>query len=454
MTSIEWTDATWNPVTGCTKVSPGCAHCYAETFAERWRGVPGHPYEQGFDLKLWPERLSLPLSWKKPRRVFVNSMSDLFHEDVPFEFIDLVFAVMALTPQHTYQVLTKRPERMREYLTKPETRGRVARAMDAIRVPVIEGEEERPIPGYPGYWVTNAGRVFSARRGGERTVLRPEVGEQGHSRVTLQGPNGRTRLSVHRLVLEVWDGPPPSEDAQGCHLNGNAQDNRISNLRWGTQADNWDDRTRHGNFRSYSKLSTEEVTEIRRRGAAGESAYAIAQDYPVSDTQIRNILNGMQWVTEPGVEWPLPNCWLGTSVELQRWADVRIPELLAVPAAVRFLSCEPLLGPLDLGRYLRESGVDWPWNKFVDWVIVGGESGPGARPFDLAWARSIVSQCRAAGVAVFVKQLGAKPVSLMEQDDELPRHGWARNQALKLKSRKGGDMAEWPEDLRVREMPQ
>lgn len=110
--SIEWTDATWNPVTGCTKVSPGCAHCYAETFAERFRGTPGHPFEQGFDLKLWPARLYLPLSWKAPRRIFVNSMSDLFHEDVPDEFIRKVFEVMGECPQHTFQVLTKRAERM------------------------------------------------------------------------------------------------------------------------------------------------------------------------------------------------------------------------------------------------------------------------------------------------------------------------------------------------------
>src|SRR5256886_14432309 len=92
--SIEWTDATWNPVRGCTKISPGCAHCYAETFAERFRGVAGHPYEQGFDLKLWPERLDLPLQWKRPRRIFVNSMSDLFHEDVPVDYIQRVFGVM------------------------------------------------------------------------------------------------------------------------------------------------------------------------------------------------------------------------------------------------------------------------------------------------------------------------------------------------------------------------
>src|SRR3989449_10583263 len=109
---IEWTDATWNPVTGCTEVSPGCDHCYARTFAERWRGTPGHPYEQGFDLRLWPERLNNPLRWKKPRRIFVNSMSDLFHKDVPDEFILNVFNTMISASQHIYQVLTKRPSRL------------------------------------------------------------------------------------------------------------------------------------------------------------------------------------------------------------------------------------------------------------------------------------------------------------------------------------------------------
>jgi len=109
---IEWTDATWNPVTGCTKISPACANCYAERFAERFRGVPDHPYEQGFDLKLWPERLTLPLRWRQPRTVFVNSMSDLFHEDVPDDFIGKVFDVMVNANHHIFQVLTKRSERM------------------------------------------------------------------------------------------------------------------------------------------------------------------------------------------------------------------------------------------------------------------------------------------------------------------------------------------------------
>jgi protein gp37 len=113
-TAIEWTESTWNPVTGCTEVTPGCAHCYAKTFAERWRGVKGHPYEQGFDLRLWPSRLEYPLKWKRPRMIFVNSMSDLFHEDIPFEYVERIFAVMREASHHTFQVLTKRHERMSE----------------------------------------------------------------------------------------------------------------------------------------------------------------------------------------------------------------------------------------------------------------------------------------------------------------------------------------------------
>ncbi|MGH3950807.1 MAG: DUF5131 family protein [Pseudonocardiaceae bacterium] len=112
--AIEWTEATWNPVTGCSKVSPGCAHCYAETFAERWRGVPDHPYEQGFDLRFWPDRLEQPLRWRRPRVIFVNSMSDLFHEDIPLDYIERVFSVMGEACWHTFQVLTKRHERMAE----------------------------------------------------------------------------------------------------------------------------------------------------------------------------------------------------------------------------------------------------------------------------------------------------------------------------------------------------
>lgn len=111
--AIEWTDATWNPVTGCTRMGPGCDHCYALRFAERFRGVRGHPYEQGFDLKLWPDRLKLPLTWRQPRRVFVNSMSDLFHDAIPEEYIRQVFDVMVEADWHLFQVLTKRSGRLR-----------------------------------------------------------------------------------------------------------------------------------------------------------------------------------------------------------------------------------------------------------------------------------------------------------------------------------------------------
>jgi protein gp37 len=116
--AIEWTEATWNPVTGCDQVSPGCAHCYAKTFAERWRGVPGHPYEQGFDLKLWPHRLEQPMKWSRPRTIFVNSMSDLFHEGIPFGYIEQVFDVMGEAQHHTFQILTKRHDRLRELAPK------------------------------------------------------------------------------------------------------------------------------------------------------------------------------------------------------------------------------------------------------------------------------------------------------------------------------------------------
>jgi protein gp37 len=117
-TAIEWTDATWNPVTGCTKIGPGCDNCYAARFAERWRGIEDHPYEQGFDLRLWPNRIDQPLHWKKPRLIFVNSMSDLFHKNVPEAFVDSVFATMERADHHIYQVLTKRSSLLRRYVNK------------------------------------------------------------------------------------------------------------------------------------------------------------------------------------------------------------------------------------------------------------------------------------------------------------------------------------------------
>ncbi len=258
-TGIEWTDATWNPVTGCAEVSPGCDHCYAKTFAERWRGTPGHHFEQGFDVVLRPERLDQPLEWRKPRRIFVNSMSDLFHDSVPDEYIARIWAVMAATPQHTYQILTKRHARMRTFL------------QDVCRCGA----------GHPA----------------------------------------------------------------GVHL--------MSAMEWAAT---------EGNPNWVPGLESDAVREASR---------------------------GMSWGKV------LPNVWLGVSVEDQKWADIRIDALRATPAAVRFLSAEPLLGPL--------GNVDLDG---IGWVIVGGESGAGARPMHPDWARSLRDQCATAGVPFFFKQWG------------------------------------------------
>jgi protein gp37 len=236
---IEWTEATWNPVTGCRKVSAGCDHCYAETFAERFRGVSGHPFEQGFDVRLWPDRLTLPLRWRKPRKVFVNSMSDLFIDDVGDDFVARVFAVMVAAPRHTFQLLTKRPGRMCALLSST------------------------------AFW-----RAVSS-----------ELGTLGNT-----------------VPPTPLDGVPP-------------------------------------------------------------------------------------WI------------WVGVSVETQRWAEIRLPKLAATPAAVRFVSCESLLGPLDLRPWL---------GRWLDWVIAGGESGPRHRPMDLDWVRSLRDQCQDARTAFFFKQVGGR----------------------------------------------
>lgn len=263
-TNIEWTDKTWNPVVGCTKVSQGCKNCYAKTLHDKrhkayleHRGIfpaNGKPipaqYAEPFEtVQLKRGRLRDPLHWRRPARVFVNSVSDLFHPDVPDEFIDEVFAVMAIAKQHTFQVLTKRPERMAAYL----------------------------------------------------------------------------------------------------------------NYRWRVD-------------------------------------HICAQWYGFSEQP-----------AEPQA-WPLPNVWQGTSVENQEAADKRIPHLLETPAAVRFLSCEPLLGPVNLGPYLwEEAGPAWAGKNpspGIHWVIVGGESGHGARAMHLDWARSLRDQCSSAGIPFFYKQTG------------------------------------------------
>ncbi len=293
-TGISWTDETWNPVVGCSIVSPACTNCYAMAMAariERMSGgkthylgttkvVNGKPVWTGNLVRAPDHIVTAPLRWKRPRRIFVNSMSDLFHGDMPEEWIDEVFAVMALSPQHTFQILTKRPERMRAYLTRD--------------------------------WASAA------------------------------------RFHVESLTL-----PTISKNA------GDAQE------------------------------------RLRR-------------------------------YTSPGFPHPLENVWLGVTAEDQARADERIPPLLSTPAAVRFVSAEPLLGPLDLyngdpdPRLGGHSGTktfigDWwepgddlrgPSRHGLDWVIVGGESGPGARPMHPDWVRSLRGQCEAAEVAFHFKQWG------------------------------------------------
>jgi len=307
-TKIEWCDMTWNPVIGCTPVSGGCRNCFAARDALRLGANPNTPYYAGLatktadgrpvftgEVRCLEDRLEQPLRWRKPRRIFVNSMSDLFHPDMPDEFIDQVFAVMALAPQHTFQVLTKRPERLAGYMVKG-----VANRID-------------------------------------RAVMR----------------------------IQGWD---PS---------------------------------------------------------AIDRARAI----------------------------PLPNVWFGVSAENQKTADERIPLLLQTPAAKRFVSCEPLLEPIELERgraYLVHSDAE------IDWVIVGGESGPRARPTDVDWVRDIVAQCRATEIPVFVKQLGAVPIGRECLFGIWPPHVRyaADHERILLKDRKGSDPSEWPEDLRVYEFPE
>jgi protein gp37 len=437
-TKIEWTDATWNIITGCSVVSAGCKNCYAMKLAGT--RLQHHPSRAGLtiDTKNGPvwngevrfnkQWLDQPMRWSTPRMIFVCAHGDLFHESVPDEWIDKVFGVMALAKQHTFQVLTKRPERMRKYCGNSDTPFRVARAMAAITCSPDGSEEFRSIDGFPGYFVSSYGHVYSDRRG-DRRRLKPDAGKQGHLRVPLfrdGGPRHGERMLVHRLVLVAFDGLPPSKDSQGRHLDGNPSNNAIGNLTWGGQSENWEDSKRHGSFRRYCKLTKAQVVEIKLRGGNGESAYSIAKDFPVSDTQIRNILKGDQWSVEGPIMWPLGNVWKGVSVENQEAADKRIPILLDTPAAVRWISAEPLLGEINLNEI--EMPSEWNITPTVpgkidalnpdsedryyrapaklDWVVVGGESGPGARPMHPYWARSLRDQCAAAGVPFLFKQWG------------------------------------------------
>lgn len=341
MTSIEWTDATWNPVVGCRRVSPGCEHCYAETMAKRLAAMGQKRYlglvtDRGRwtgEARMVPDALDKPLRWRKPRMVFVNSMSDLFHEDVSFDYIAAVFGVMAASPEHTFQVLTKRPERMRKWFK----------------------------------WIGSDDSVFAAKPDGTERDLLP----------TVRRCIACASRHVDNFVLSF-----------------------LSSLKPPCGAPIW----------------------------------------------------GM---------WPPPNVWLGVSAEDQTTADYRIPLLLQCPAAVRFVSAEPLLGPIDISAEWLGFGEHEPLDRRVDWWIVGGESGAGARMMNLRWARGIVRDCVGADVPVFVKQLGSRPYNCAGHDCPAacncsgPHECYGDQQwcTVDIKHRKGGDPSEWPEDLRVRQWP-
>ena len=438
-TGIEWTrgedgtpGATWNPTTGCDRTSPGCDNCYAMTLAPRLQAMEigretrnpkyskdGNPATSGvgFGVSEHPFALDQPLRWTRPRKIFVNSMSDLFHAEISDEFIARVWQVMGAAPQHTYQVLTKRHGRMKSWTTRWYA-GEIA-----------EPYEVRPVPGYPGYSVSTTGQVFgkhSDTAGG----LMPETDEQGHLQVTMHrkgSPRSGSRELVHRLVLSAFARPARAGE-QARHLNGNPSDNRLSNLRWGTQNSNWQDRDAHGNRQSHHKFTDDQVAAVRAKSAHGDTAPNIARDYPISDTQVRNIVAGQHWpggdpvVYAPGERAVLDCVWLGVSVETQQWADIRIPALLDTPAVVRWVSAEPLLGPVDLTR-LCPARVGGP-NRTdalrpvldvdtgavlipgLDWIVVGGESGAKARPMHPQWARDLRDKSDAAGVPYLFKQWG------------------------------------------------
>lgn len=424
-TTISWTDKTWNPIRGCRRVSAGCENCYAERQANRFTGEGG-AYEGLIKLtangprwsgetRFVADHLADPLRWRKPVRVFVDSMSDLFYEGFTNEQIAAVFGVMAAAPQHTFQVLTKRARRMREWFETPG----IVEVVDMFRQLALADRIEEyfapervvDITEWPGYAVTSKGRVISNRKGPDRD-LKVQHSEQGHGRVQLYRADGYDeRVLVHRLVLDAFD-RAPCDGEQGCHITGDATNNALWNLRWGSQSDNWQDRKRHGNRRSYAKLTDEQVVELRRLAADGANGAELGRRFGISDTQARNIVSGKQWAPEHKLEWPLPSVWLGVSVENQEAAVERIPELLATPAAVRFLSCEPLLGEVVLTRHLArvhrrmgdfgEEVVRLP--EQIGWVIAGCESGSGARECKVEWLRSLRDQCAHARVPFFLKQ--------------------------------------------------
>lgn len=397
-TIIAWTEKTFNVAWGCTKISPGCQRCYADTLSQRYetrtRLWGPDSTRRTFGAKHWAE----PLRWNAaaeregtPHRVFSSSMCDIF-EDHPVVIGELpkLMLLMMRTPWLDWQLLTKRPERMAAWFR------------DWYSGVTPEPYAVADLRGFPGYRVSTTGEVFG-KRFDER--MSPEVGEQGHQRVMLYRDGTSRRELIHRLVLSTFV-REPKDGEQACHWDGDPGNNRLSNLRWGTPEENWRDRVAVGHGRSWSKLSPDQVVEIRARAATGTSAESLAPQYGVSGTQIRNIVRGDQWREQPEAERrggrPLLPCWLGVSIENADYTW-RADHLRAIPAHVRFVSYEPALGPL--AGALNLEGLNW--------TIYGGESGPGFRPEGepgdpQRWSRDMAAACQRAGVAYFHKQGAAR----------------------------------------------
>jgi len=417
LSKIEWTDRTWNPVTGCTKVSQGCKHCYAEGVANRfWHHQYVHTAERGFipvkayaadaltgrprkftDVMTHEDRLLEPLRWRKPAKVFVNSMSDLFHEDVPFEFVDRVFSVMAAATHLTFQILTKRPDRMRAYVASFDTDG------DAQRL-------NGPMSDLISDDLTRRQRRLLER--GISSCLGVDFEEDGEEAQveTLDWP-----------LSNVW-------------LGVSVEDQATADLRIPVLVD----------------------TPAAIRFVSYEPALG-AVDFRRYVTNVRTIHMGADvegMLTSRAFDYLHDG---GRRLNPED-AEKKLRELLA--AGVRFIPTGGPDGkPTACDAFSEQTGCPGHQRPRLDWIIVGGESGPGARPFNVEWARATVEQGRAAGVSVFVKQLGDRPVT--NQPSDLPDWSSARGRcgdhqhvALHhVRDRRGGVPAEWPEDLRVREFP-
>lgn len=425
-TGISWTDATWNPIRGCSKVSAGCKNCYAEKVAARFSG-PGQPYEGTVrdghwngQIRFVPDMLAQPLKWKRPRRIFVNSMSDLFHDGVPFEYVAAVFGVMAACPQHTFQLLTKRPERAVEFFEWTDanpSRYSIPEQCGLCAFNAIEAAGQCGTPRFgPGLLAKNdAWPLPNVHLG-----VSVENQETADARIPLllQCP-----AKVRFVSYEPALGP-------------------VDFIGWGPDAPagpSEDTPERWADFAWPEWVPAEERAHIESfwREAWGRGPGAWLQD------------NVHQHVPATGTR----RMW---SIDKSGWAKTNKRD--AGDVRGRYLHCWNNIGRVitDDGRVLMASGgsgASWLWRRDdgqrINWIIVGGESGPNARPFDVAWARSTIEQCRAAGVSCFVKQIGAIAVdSRFAEKDGTP--GFIAG----LRDRAGADPSEWPADLRVQEFPE